>query len=302
MEGASLALGHLPRLAVVLGLVLLLPLVLSARPSSAGVLLLGIAAATAAGGALGRVAGLFQLAAGVRVVWGSAASLRPAARSGEAPGPGAVLPAAPAAPGETLVDASELRFQHEGRGEQVLEGLTLRIRAGERLLLEGPSGSGKSTLVAVLAGLREPTGGGLLLRGIDRHTLTAEEWRRVVAMAPQFHENHVFSATFAFNLLLGRRWPPSASDLTEATRLCEDLGLGPLLGRMPAGIHQHLGETGWQLSHGEKSRLFLARALLQEPDLVIFDESFAALDPATLGRVLRVVEERARTLLVVAHP
>jgi ATP-binding cassette subfamily B protein len=71
---------------------------------------------------------------------------------------------------------------------------------------------------------------------------------------------------------------------------------------MPVGLQQMVGETGWQLSHGEKSRLFIARALLQNADLVVLDESFAALDPQTLGRALRAVLARARTLLVIAHP
>ena len=65
---------------------------------------------------------------------------------------------------------------------------------------------------------------------------------------------------------------------------------------------QQVGETGWQLSHGEKSRLYIARALLQGADLVVLDESFAALDPDNLQRALRCVLERARAVLVIAHP
>jgi ATP-binding cassette subfamily B protein len=65
---------------------------------------------------------------------------------------------------------------------------------------------------------------------------------------------------------------------------------------------QTVGETGWQLSHGERSRLYMARALLQRADLVILDESFAALDPENLQRALRCVLTRAATLLVIAHP
>lgn len=65
---------------------------------------------------------------------------------------------------------------------------------------------------------------------------------------------------------------------------------------------QVVGETGWQLSHGERSRLFVARALLQHPDLIILDESFAALDPETLAQCVECVRRRARTLMVVAHP
>jgi len=74
----------------------------------------------------------------------------------------------------------------------------------------------------------------------------------------QFHENHVFTGTFAFNLLMGRAWLPRQEDLIEAEALCRELGLSELLDRMPAGLMQMVGETGWRLSHGERSRLFLA--------------------------------------------
>ena len=101
---------------------------------------------------------------------------------------------------------------------------------------------------------------------------------------------------------MGRNWPASEEDLAEARALCEDLGLGDLLERMPAGLAQTVGETGWQLSHGERSRIFLARALLQKAQLTVLDESFAALDPETLSRCLRTAFARAPTLMVIAHP
>jgi ABC-type transport system involved in cytochrome bd biosynthesis fused ATPase/permease subunit len=112
----------------------------------------------------------------------------------------------------------------------------------------------------------------------------------------------VLTGTFAFNLLMGRRWPARPDDLRLAEEICRELGLGDLLDRMPAGMQQMVGETGWRLSHGERSRLFMARALLQGADLVVLDESFAALDPQTLGHALRCVLKRAPTLLVIAHP
>jgi ATP-binding cassette, subfamily B, bacterial len=119
---------------------------------------------------------------------------------------------------------------------------------------------------------------------------------------PQFHENHVLSGTIGFNLLMGRNWPASDDELEEAKTLCVELGLGDLLARMPAGMMQMVGETGWQLSHGERSRIFLARALLQKSQFTIMDESFAALDPETLEQCLNCAFRRADTLLVIAHP
>jgi ATP-binding cassette subfamily B protein len=141
-----------------------------------------------------------------------------------------------------------------------------------------------------------------MLWGYDRQLIGVEEWRRHVVMAPQFQENHVFSETLAFNLLMGRRWPAMPEDLEEAEAICRELGLGEVLDRMPSGFQQMLGESGWQLSHGERSRLYIARTLLQKADLIILDESFAALDPENLSLALQCVLQRAPTLLVIAHP
>jgi len=201
-----------------------------------------------------------------------------------------------------VVEGHDLTFRYGDRAEPALSGANLRIRAGERLLLEGPSGGGKSTLASLLAGLRVPQSGLLLLQGLDRHTLGLSGWRKRVVAAPQFQENHVLTDTLLFNLLMGREWPPRPGDAEEAETVCRELGLGELLDRMPAGLLQQVGESGWQLSHGEKSRIYIARALLQDAELVILDESFAALDPESLRRALSAVLRHARTLLVIAHP
>jgi ATP-binding cassette subfamily B protein len=201
-----------------------------------------------------------------------------------------------------VMEGHDLVFRYQDRGEPVLKGCSLTIRRGERVLLEGSSGGGKSTLASLLVGLRVPQSGLLLLHGLDRQTLGEQGWRQRVVSAPQFHENHVLSETFAFNLLMGRRWPPREEDMREASAICGELGLGPLLDKMPAGMLQMIGETGWQLSHGERSRVYIARALLQGAEVVIFDESFAALDPENVRLALDCVLQRASTLLVVAHP
>jgi ATP-binding cassette subfamily B protein len=201
-----------------------------------------------------------------------------------------------------VLSARELSFRYHANGEPVLQACQLEIQKGERLLLEGPSGGGKSTLSALLAGLLVPESGELLYWGVTQQRLGIKTWRKQIVTAPQFHENHVFTETFLFNLLMGRRWPPLREDLKEAEALCQELGLGDLLERMPAGFQQMVGESGWQLSHGERSRLYIARALLQQADLIILDESFAALDPENLKRALESVLRRASTLLVIAHP
>ncbi|MGH8497325.1 MAG: ATP-binding cassette domain-containing protein, partial [Methylococcales bacterium] len=200
-----------------------------------------------------------------------------------------------------LLRARNLVYRYKAHGEAVISNCDLTVYRGDRLLLEGPSGGGKSTLAALLVGLRRPESGLLLVNGLDPTTL-GNLWRQQSTAAPQFHENHILSGSLAFNLLIGRRWPAPPEDIAEAEKLCRDLGLGELLEAMPSGMLQMVGETGWQLSHGERSRLFLARALLQKAPMVVLDESFAALDPETLDQCLRCALTHADTLLVIAHP
>jgi ATP-binding cassette subfamily B protein len=201
-----------------------------------------------------------------------------------------------------LLVARDVTFRHEKSERDAVPPFDLVVRRGERLLLQGPSGSGKSTLAALLASLHEPTRGELRLSGATRADLGTRAWRRRIVLAPQFHENHVFGETLAFNLLMGGRWPPRPDALAHAEALCIELGLGPLLDRMPGRLDQLVGDSAWQLSHGERSRVFVARALLQEPELLILDESFGALDPEMLACALECVWRHARTLLVIAHP
>ncbi len=205
-------------------------------------------------------------------------------------------------PAMPLVHASSVTYRHARRDVPALQQVDLTIRRGERILLRGPSGSGKSTLSALLSAVRPLQSGLLFFRGLDVATVGLENWRRRVLLAPQFHANHIFIGTLAYNLLLGRAWPPSAADRAEALEVCHALGLGPLVERMPLGLDQPVGETGWQLSHGERTRVFLARSILQKPALMILDETFSALDPKTLAVCMRYVLERADTLLVIAHP
>ena len=271
--------------------------------TSAGSLAVGLGGVLLAYAALRRLTNGVIYLTDALIAWKQVAPLFQAAAPAEPSSTDIFSPdAQPLKAGEALLDARELVFRYRDRTEPVIKGSSLRILAGDKILLEGPSGSGKSTLASLLVGLRQPESGLLLLRGLDRQTLGDENWRRMVVAAPQFHENHVMAETFAFNLLMGRRWPARHEDLEEAEAVCRELGLGELIDRMPAGMLQMVGETGWQLSHGERSRLYIARALLQHTELVVLDESFAALDPENLRRALGSVLERASTLVVVAHP
>jgi len=276
------------------------------RPSGVAPVAISLGGLLLALQALTRLVNGTQSLVGALLAWQQVGPLWQAARRGRDPAvPAGDMLAASAPPAETgqpVLTARELSFRYRPQGHEVLRECNLQIRRGERLLLEGPSGGGKSTLAALLAGARTPASGILLLWGYDQPTLGAAAWRQRVVVVPQFHENHVLSATLAFNLLMGRGWPPQPADLAAAEAVCRALGLGDVLDRMPSGMQQMVGEHGWQLSHGERSRLYIARALLQHADLLILDESFGALDPENLQRTLRYVLQRAPTLLVIAHP
>jgi ATP-binding cassette subfamily B protein len=293
-----------PRGWLIVGVLALVPAFVSGRASIAGF-------AIGLGGTLAAWRSFEKLAQGstrgARLAWDQISVLfHAAARPSAVGSPGVVAGPTRAASGffnrAPVMEADGLVFRYPGRAEPALAGAALRIQAGERVLLQGPSGGGKSTLASVLVGLRAPSSGLLLAGGLDRQTLGAAAWRRRAVSAPQFHENHVLTASLAFNLLMSRQWPAEATDFEEAEAVCRELGLGSLLDRMPSGLLQMVGESGWRLSHGERSRLFIARALLQRADFIVLDESFAALDPGTLQQAMRCVQRRAPTLMVIAHP
>ncbi|HVZ75342.1 MAG TPA: ATP-binding cassette domain-containing protein [Polyangia bacterium] len=280
------------------GLAALAPAV--AAGAGTGALATALAGVVISYGALRKLAQAFPNLATAGVAWRQVAPLFAGADAAAAAPPSTVsIAPSSSAP---LVVAREIGFRYPGRERPAIADCSFEIARGDRVLLEGASGGGKSTLATLIAGLRAPDVGALELDGVDQAALGLPRWRERAGVVPQFHENHVFSASVLFNLLMGRAWPPRREDITEAEVLCRELDLGGVLARMPSGLEQLVGESGWQLSHGERSRLFIARALLQRLDLRVLDESFAALDPETLERVLKCVLARAETLVVIAHP
>lgn len=298
MDGWAAALiGLLPRGWLVLGLLGLMPEFFHGKDSPPR-LAIALGAILLCYRAWGRLSGSASQLAAAAIAWRQASVLwKPASRL-----PVRASSALPVLNQSLIhIEARDISFQHSDRTEPVLRNCTFRIGKGERVMLQGSSGAGKSTLVSLLSGLRRPQSGTLLIDGVDSRTLASAAWQRRVAVAPQFHENHILSGTLAFNLFLGNRKVLGKADFETAHEICRELGLGALLDRMPSGILQMVGETGWQLSHGERSRIYLARTLLQDAELVILDESFAVLDPENMTRALKYAIKHARTLLVVTH-
>jgi ATP-binding cassette, subfamily B, bacterial len=107
--------------------------------------------------------------------------------------------------------------------------------------------------------------------------------------------------SLAYNILMPEVEPLSREQEERVKAVCQELGLAELLERMPLGVHQPVGDAGWQLSHGERSRVFTARALMRQSRLVILDESIGALDPEVALLVLKCACRRANALLLIAH-
>lgn len=288
-----------PRGWMVIGIAALAPAVATGAPTMASI-------AVAVGGvilayqALTSIAGGMAQTFGAAVAWQSVREMfQAAARPLHKSAPSVILDRQRA--GGKVIEAREVTYAYPGRQAPAVAHCDLDLSVGDRVLLQGPSGGGKSTLAAILAGLRRPDSGLLLLDGLDQQSTGTRVWRRAVVLAPQFHENHILTESLAFNLLMGRRWPAYGAEIEEAIEVCRQLGLGELLDRMPAGIFQMVGETGWQLSHGERNRVFLARTLLQNEGLTILDESFEPLDSENAVRAARLVLERVPSVIAISH-
>jgi ATP-binding cassette subfamily B protein len=288
----------LPRAYVIAGILALAPDFLNGG-SSLTQLAVTFGAILFAAEALQRLSFGFSEAAAGWIAWQIATRLLTAAREVRLESTG--VDTEPTPQGIPVLQAQSVGFVYPTRLEPVLGDCTLAVQRGDQILLEGSSGSGKSTLAAVLAGSRATTSGFVLAGGLDRATLGNEAWRRRIALAPQGHENHIFAAPLIFNLLMARAYPHTAQDVAEAAEVCRELGLTDLIDRMPAGLNQFVGDTGWRLSQGERSRIFLARALLQKAEVVVLDESLAALDPENYRQCLECVRRRAQTLILIAH-
>lgn len=188
--------------------------------------------------------------------------------------------------------------EHEGQlGQSVLNGIDLTIPRGKTVALVGPSGGGKSTLVKLLLRYHQPTAGRISLDGIDLRQLKRDAWRRRVGYVPQ--DVFLFPGTLADNLSVFDR-TCSPDRVAEA---CRAARAERLLNALPGGLQANLAERGGNLSHGERQLLSLARALLEDPELLVLDEATSSVDPETEAAIQASLDRllEGRTALIVAH-
>jgi ATP-binding cassette subfamily C protein CydD len=178
-----------------------------------------------------------------------------------------------------------------------LREVSLTVAPGERVAIVGPSGAGKSTLLLLLLGFVAPTGGRVLVDGVDLATMDIEAWRRRLAWVPQ--RPHLFAASLADNIRLGAPDAPLAAVRAAASAA----GLDEVVAGLPDGWDTVLGERGHGLSSGQRQRLALARAFLRNAPVVLLDEPTARLDTASEAAVRDATRRlvAGRTTLLVAH-
>ncbi len=191
---------------------------------------------------------------------------------------------------------------YPGRDAPVLDRVSLVIRPGERIAVTGPSGAGKSSLLALLLRFAAPTCGRIEAGppggpGTDIAAFDLAGWRRQIAWVPQ--HPYLFDGTVASNIALGR---PDASpaDIAHAATLA---GAAEFIGSLPGEYDTPLGERGARLSAGQRQRIALARAFLQDAPLLLLDEPAAHLDPLTARMIIDSIGRlmAGRTVVLITH-
>ena len=199
-------------------------------------------------------------------------------------------------PADDRIDVTGVRYSY-GRGGEVLHGVDLTVRPGERLAVVGPSGAGKSTLSRLLAGVDAPSAGTVTVGGVPVVDLGPEQLRRQVVLVTQ--EHHVFLGTVRDNLRIAE---PTATD-EELWAALHAVGAAGWVRELPDGLDTRLGDGGHATDGSQAQQLALARVVLADPHTLILDEATALLDPTTARhteRALAAVLE-GRTVIAIAH-
>ena len=199
-------------------------------------------------------------------------------------------------PADDRIDVTGVSYAYD-RGREVLHGVDLTVRPGERLAVVGPSGAGKTTLSRLLAGVDTPSTGAVTVGGVPVVELGPDQLRRQVVLVTQ--EHHVFLGTVRDNLLIAE---PAAKD-EELWAALGAVGADAWVRELPDGLNTELSERGCRTDGSQAQQLALARVVLADPHTLILDEATALLDPTTARhteRALAAVLE-GRTVIAIAH-
>ena len=180
---------------------------------------------------------------------------------------------------------------------KMLSGIDLEIEPGKTVALVGRSGCGKTTLVKLLAGLLEPTEGTILFDRVDMRTLNHRDLRKQIGLVLQ--ENHMFDETILRNIAFGDIEP----DFDRALWAAQLANAHDFIMRLPLGYETRIGESGLALSGGQKQRISIARAVYNDPPILIFDEATSALDSESERAIQQNLTRlmSGRTAVIIAH-
>ncbi|HWS49096.1 MAG TPA: ABC transporter ATP-binding protein [Candidatus Methanoperedens sp.] len=190
-----------------------------------------------------------------------------------------------------------ISFAYPGNSDHVLDDINLEIKAGEKFAFVGRSGAGKTTLIKLLLRFYDASSGIILFDGIDIRHFTKSYLRSLMAVVPQ--EPIMFNNTIRFNLSYGYK----KASLKELKRAASDANILDFIESLPKKWRTEVGERGIKLSGGQKQRLAIARALLVNPKILIFDEATSNLDSESERKIQSALKiaSNNRTVIIIAH-